>query len=425
VASLFLTITPFIVSADSSTTNNFYVAPTDGIINVASCQQNPMIQCLNFNQYLNNQEEYFHSNAIFIFLPGNHHLNSSLRLNGVQNISFHGELTSFVESVMVFLHLNVSLSWTNCDRIDIHSLSFISVGDFEYRLMFVDVQQVSLSNVSIIGNRSGDGCSAIASQSSVISITDSIFTGIRGQMGAILALNSSRVILNGINTVSNNAASLGGAIFSINSDIQMYGTVNVMNNTATLNLNKRVEGDIPVASYHDVEIGGAIFADSSNITINGCATFVNNSARVSGGALATVNNSTLIIDGSFCDRPETTDAKEHKVVFDRNKVTAATSEFNDIDVHNSYRGSGGAIYSENGKVIVSNAVFIDNYSPGSGGAVQFNYSDVSIQYVTMLNNSGFFAGAMRVIYSRIVAGGVNFFEHNRAREEYGGAILID
>ena len=32
---------------------------------------------------------------------------------------------------------------------------------------------------------------------------------------------------------------------------------------------------------------------------------------------------------------------------------------------------------------------------------------------------------MRVIYSKFVAGGVNFFEHNRAQEEYGGAILID
>ena len=93
----------------------------------------------------------------------------------------------------------------------------------------------------------------------------------------------------------------------------------------------------------------------------------------------------LIIDGSFCDRPETTDTKEHNVVFDRN-VTTATSEFDDITVHDSYNiGSSGAIYAENGKVRISNAVFIDKYSPGSGGAVQFNYSDVSIQYVTMLN----------------------------------------
>lgn len=244
-----------------------------------------------------------------------------------------------------------------------------------------------------------------------------------------MALNSSIVILTGINTLSNNIASLGGAVFSINSNIQIFGTVNMMNNTATLNLNEMVESGI--ISYQDniKEIGGAIFADSSNITISGCATFVNNSAKLSGGALATVNNSTLIIDGSFCDHPETTDTnKGRNVVFDRNKVTTAASsgsEFNDITVHDSYIGSGGAIYAENGKVSISNAVFIDNYSPGSGGAVQFNYSDVSIQYVTMLNNSGFFAGAMRVIYSKFVAGGVNFFEYNQAREEYGGAILID
>ena len=139
----------------------------------------------------------------------------------------------------------------------------------------------------------------------------------------------------------------------------------MMNNTATLNLNEMVESGI--ISYQDniKEIGGAIFADSSNITISGCATFVNNSAKLSGGALATVNNSTLIIDGSFCDHPETTDTnKGRNVVFDRNKVTTAASsgsEFNDITVHDSYTGSGGAIYAENGKVSISNAVFIDNY----------------------------------------------------------------
>ena len=406
LASLFMTI---IVSAGSSMANNFYAAPAISDGNVTLCQQYPVTQCLTFNQYIVNQEQYFHSNTTFIFLPGSHHLNSSLRLNDVQNISFHGELTSSGESVKVFLHPNVSLSWTNCDQIHIHSLNFISVGNFEYRLQFASVQQASLNNTSIVGNRSDDGCSAIASQSSVISISDSHFTGIHGKLGAILALNSSRVILTGINTLSKNIASLGGAIFSISSNIQMFGAVNMTNNTA-------------------MEMGGAIFADSSNITISGCTTFLNNSAKLSGGALATVNNSTLIIDGSFCDRPETTDTKEHNVVFDRNIVTTATSsgsEFNDVTVHDSFIGSGGAIYAENGKVSISNAVFIDNYSPGSGGAVQFNYSDVSIQYVTMLNNSGFFAGAMRVIYSKFVAGGVNYFEYNRARKEYGGAILID
>ena len=92
------------------------------------------------------------------------------------------------------------------------------------------------SNTSIIGNRPGDVCSAIESQSSVVSITDSAFAGIHGQLGAILALNSSQVTFNGINTLSNNTARLGGAVFSINSDMQMFGTINLMNNVATLDL---------------------------------------------------------------------------------------------------------------------------------------------------------------------------------------------
>lgn len=426
--SLILTMVTVIVSADSSIN---YVVPTDG--NFTLCQHNRQATCLTFNQYTNNQDQYFRSNTIFIFLPGNHHLNSSLRLSDIQNTSFRGELTSTAgESVTVFLDPNVNLSWTNCDQIEIRSLHFISIGDFEYRLIFINVQDVSLSNASVIGNGSGGGCSAIDSQLSMMRITDSTFAGIRGQLGAILALSSSQVIFNGVNALSNNTARLGGAVFSINSNIQMFGTVNFMNNTASLNSEPSVEGDTKHNchySYQDMEIGGAIFTDNSNITISGCAMFVNNSAKIFGGALATVNNSILIIDDSFCDHPETTDIKEHNVVFERNKVTVATSStgsvFNDINVHDSNFGSGGSVYTEKCKVNISNVVFTNNYSPGSGGAVQFNQSDVSVQYVTMRNNSGFFAGAMRVIYSKFVAGGVNFFEYNRARKEYGGAILID
>lgn len=427
--SLFLTMVTFITSADSST---IYVVPTDG--NITMCQQNRRTTCLEFNQYTNNPDQYFHSNTImiFVFLPGNHHLNSSLRMSDVRNISFHGELASTEgESVTVFLDPNVSLSWTNCDQVEIRSLNFISVGDFEYRLIFINVQDISLSNVSVIGNGSGGGCSAIDSQSTTMNITNSTFAGIHGQFGAILALNSSQVMLSGINALSNNTARLGGAIFSINSDIQMFGTVNFMNNTAALN-SESVEGDKKFNchySYQDMEIGGSLFADNSNVTINGCAMFVNNSAKIFGGALAAVNNSTLIINDLLCDHPETTDIKEHNVVFDRNKVTAAISStgsaFNDNNVHDSSFGSGGAIYTGNSKVNISNVVFTNNYSPGSGGAVQFNYSDVLVQYITMQDNSGFFAGAMRVVYSKFVARGVNVFEHNRARKEYGGAILID
>ena len=89
-----------------------------------------------------------------------------------------------------------------------------------------------------------------------------------------------------------------------------------------------------------MEMGGAIFADSSNVTIDGCTTFVNNSAKILGGALVTVNYSTLIIDDSFCDHPATTDINEHDVVFDRNKVTTGTPVFNNLSVHDSSFGSG-------------------------------------------------------------------------------------
>ena len=419
--ALLLTMVSVVISADNSTN---YVVPTYSNI-TPLCQQNP-IACLTFNQYANNQDQYFRSNSVFIFLPGNHRLDTSLVLSSIQNISLHGEVTG--GSVTVLLGSQVSLSWTNCDKIEIHSLSFVSIGNFEYQFVFFNVHDVFLRNTSIIGNGSGNGCSAITSQSSTLSIIDSTFAGICGQFGAVLALNSSEVIFNGTNTLSNNMAKLGGAIHSVNSEMHMFGTISFVNNNATLSMDDNVSCPY---SYQNMEMGGAIFADNSNITISGCAAFLNNSAKILGGALATINNSSLFIDGSFCDNPESSlpdSTVEYGIVFDRNKVTAVTSSgsvFNDINVHDSSFGSGGAIYTENSKVNISNALFTNNYSPGSGGAVQFNFSDVSVQYITMLNNSGFFAGALRVIYSKFVAGGVNLFQNNRARREYGGAVLID
>ena len=216
------------------TSSDYYVVSTNG--NITLCQQNPMTQnctCLTFNQYTNNQDRYFHSNSVFIFQPGLHHVNTSLSLTNVQNVSFHGEVsTSTDRSVTLSLNPQVSLSWTNCDQIEIQSLNFISVGNCDYRLIFVHVHDVLLSNVSISGS---DGCSAIDSQSSTISIINSTFAGIFGEIGAILVLNSSQVIFNGTNTLSNDAAKLGGAIYATNSEVNISGTVNLISNNALLN----------------------------------------------------------------------------------------------------------------------------------------------------------------------------------------------
>ena len=239
--SLFIGMITVVISDDIST--NYYVVPTNG--NITLCQHNPVTQnCMTFNQYTNDHERYFHSNSVFIFQPGVHQVNASLSLTNVQNVSFHGELlsTSTGRSVTVFLNPQVSLSWTDCDQVEIRLLNFVSVGNFDYSLIFINVCNLLLSDVSImIANKSGDGCSIIDCQSSTVSINNSTFAGIRGEFGAILVLNSSQVIFNGTNTLSSNTAKLGGIIYATNSEIQILG--NLINSNPLSN-SESVECDV-------------------------------------------------------------------------------------------------------------------------------------------------------------------------------------
>ena len=65
---------------------------------------------INFDQYANDPEQHFHSNTTFVFLPGDHELNSSINLHGIQNVSFQGMLTE--SSIIVILHPQVGINFS-------------------------------------------------------------------------------------------------------------------------------------------------------------------------------------------------------------------------------------------------------------------------------------------------------------------------
>ena len=225
---ILLLFTTVAVDASDDNLTKYYVIPTNGDITL--CQQSVTQKCLTFNQYTNHQDQYFHSNSTFIFQLGIHQLNASLSLSNVRNISFSGEslITSTGESAIVYLNPQVNLSWTNCDQIEIRSLKFVSFGNYDHRLMFINVHDVLLSNISIIGNGCSDGCSAIDCQLSTVSISNSTLAGIHGEFfGGVFILNSSQIIFNGANILINNRANLGGAIHAINTEIQISGELNL------------------------------------------------------------------------------------------------------------------------------------------------------------------------------------------------------
>ena len=377
---------------------------------ISACTSEPCT----FDQFAQNPEQYFLSGTTFIFHPGDHQLYNTISLHGIQNISFQG--MSVEESAIIRLGPQIGLSFDDCDGIEIKSLNLILSGDFEYRIMFSDTNDVKIHNVMMRQeNKNSTGCSAMVSKVSVITISDSSFMDISGQSGAILvAINSSLITFTGSNRFSNNSAKLGGAIHSICSTLQFTGPgiTNFENNTAFSNENDTYTPCFSNVYNNDNGLGGAVFAENSHIIISGCAQFVGNIATYRGGAIAVINSSTIVIDGSLCFN----ELHPRTVLFDGNRVTSLE------------RSSGGAIFIiDCDHVNMTNVSLTNNFAPRVGGALHFNRSKVVAFYnINAVNNTVnlYYGGAISVfLCSQVFIDGDNYFVNNSAHIT-GGAIDI-
>lgn len=175
---------------------NHYVAPS-GIIGPGCV--NDQVPCQTIEQYATQPEMYFANNTCFYFQPGNHQLNSSLRLTHLQNISFEGLPSNNV--VNLFLNSFVSITWGNCCLVQITSINFILPDIYTFSIVFKQTQLIELYNISVTANGHSTGCSAILSQRSGIGIRDCKFIGIQGSFGAAVMMSESSAITTGNNTL--------------------------------------------------------------------------------------------------------------------------------------------------------------------------------------------------------------------------------
>ena len=63
----------------------YYVRPSH--VSDTSCPGEP---CLTWTEYVSHTDQYFHSNTTFWFTPGTHHMNMTLHVSNVSNISLVG-----------------------------------------------------------------------------------------------------------------------------------------------------------------------------------------------------------------------------------------------------------------------------------------------------------------------------------------------
>ena len=88
---------------------------TNGTLNYIT----PTSRC-HGEHYANQQDTYFTDNSSFYFFPSLHRLEEGVRIIGVHNLSFQGELGN--EMVKIAFNSAASIWWENCSNIEIISL---------------------------------------------------------------------------------------------------------------------------------------------------------------------------------------------------------------------------------------------------------------------------------------------------------------
>ena len=179
-----------------------------------SCPGQP---CLTLDQYNQQREEYFTTGSTFVFLAGNHTINTTVNLTSISEITLRGERNSqvnvlclnkfgiFIQNVsflsiegLVFLSANttigtVALKITNSNGVRIHNVVFqgsYSLIKFFTGLHIISSDTIMVTSCSFEGNTADNGGAIYVTAES------------------ILTLNQSRSTFN----CNNNAASHGGAI---------------------------------------------------------------------------------------------------------------------------------------------------------------------------------------------------------------------
>ena len=380
-------------------------------------------------QYATQPEIYFANNTCFYFQPGNHQLNSSLKLTNLRNVVFKG-LPDSSNMVNIFLGTLVNITWETCWFIQFTSINFILPDNYSFSIVFKQTQPIQLYNISVTANRYITGCSAILSQQSQMSIRDCRFIGIKGLFGAAMVMSESSAVTTGNNTFANCAASAGGSVYLFNSKLTLNGINIFLNNRVTVRVKVRrflgwVEtrhyascnhgtrnyNPIEIRYYRENAHGGAILCSNCTLLINEYSRFKSNNADA-GGAVAgqtgmiSIHDSTLF-DGNSADTGGAMYFEDINLAFSGN-----------VSLANNSAVYGGALYisgtntvfnigttSNKSEILVdgssSMVVFRQNKASEVGGAIESHANNILVftGTVKFINNSALNGGAIGFLQS--------------------------
>ena len=278
----------------ASGTSVFYVRPATS----DTCPGHP---CLLLSDYTHNTEEYFTSDANFLFLEGEHDLTDLLVLDNITNLTLSGVSSK----VTIVMSAEAGVSCTNSQAIVMSSLMI------EYRgkvkegthsaLLFSNSHSVLIADVHLTGfNEESNDFHAISFNQSTGRITNCSFISCHGQYGSAIYVSSSEVYFAGTSLYANNTVdSTGAAIHAEDSTLTFNGSHHFLGNeadacggaiyavTSIIHFN----GDtVMYFDHNSADEGGAICLEESDLTSNANVTFLGNSAGEDGGGVFAFNS---------------------------------------------------------------------------------------------------------------------------------------
>ena len=368
----------------------------------------PTESCLTFNEYVNDTETYFTSNTSFIFLEGEHYLDSALVVDGKSGITMKASTNA---GVTIIFSSNAVIRFQYSQAFVMSSLKIHHPGSDQYEsaLELVDSQNMQLVSITfkkilevvqpsraVLVHKSTARISDCSFLNGSLGIEDIFAANISG--GAVLIKYSTVEFLGHANFVGNSAAE-GGAITAVDSALSLSGNVRFARNTA--------------------ECGGAMYIQTSDVQMLANIAFESNSASLFGGAIVVQHQSNLTTYGNLTCTSNT--AGRGGAIYIQSSAVQLLANIAFEDNTASWNGGAIAAKDQSNMSINGDMTFTNN-SAGNGGAVYIEASDVQLLGNTaFVNNSAkWFGGAIHTFEGRLTLSGTTTFTGNKATR--GGGL---
>ena len=351
----------------------YYVKPDGGTL----C---PAMPCLSFAEYAENATLNLELDSTFIFLPGNHSLNSDFVAANLSNLILSGlELTSAPQAHVVCTS-PAGLTFENISQVEINNLAFSSCGrpgtlfSIPNAILVNSVEDFVLSSTLLhssvtsalllyLSNARIDNCSfddttggtfgSILIVDSVVSFVNNTFTNNVGiNQGGALHGERSALEFSGKNIFERNSAGrFGGAAYLLQSNATFYGSTFFVSNKARL-------------------FGAAMFTTESMITFVDSVTFESNYGPLFGGGIEAHHTVLVSSSHSYCTFVNNSAILQGGGAYlDESTVEfSGFTTFTGNTVHT--RGAGGTVRTRTTTLTFNGtSIFSGNSASGQGGGL--------------------------------------------------------